>query len=61
MDEDTADDANTDANRSAQLSDEAARKGNGTVGAPLVVDNDESDRGTEQADDRVGETKLCMH
>jgi hypothetical protein len=37
VDEDTADDANTDANRSAQLSDEAARKGNGTVGAPLVV------------------------
>ena len=36
VDEDTADDANTDANRSAQLSDEAARKGNGTVGAPLV-------------------------
>jgi hypothetical protein len=41
-----ADDGNTDANRSAQLSDEAARKGNGTAGAPLVVDSDESDHGT---------------
>jgi hypothetical protein len=35
VDEVTADDTKMDANRLAQLSDEAAWKGNGTVGAPL--------------------------